>query len=168
MLDNKATGELVRLLENEYESTAKFIQGVISTSFTVRGWAVTAWGVLLGIAANRESWEFALFAFLVVVGLAALDAYHAWLYGVALSYVTTVERAISAHYKAVARGGDDPDAALDFEIDARTLNLGLYRHFPRLSFREVKRVRPKWFFTVFYPSLLVIALIVAVLTATTS
>ena len=158
--------ELTRLLEREYDTTSKPVPGVVSNSFTIRGWAVTTWGVLLGLAANGSSWEFAVFALLVVIGFAAIDAYHSWLYAVALSYITMIERGISAHYKAVTRGDDDPDVAYDFEIEVRTLNIGLFRQFPRLALHEIRKVRPKWFFTVFYPSLAVVAATVIGLTAT--
>lgn len=165
MLTKANREELVRLLEREYDNTTTFIQGVVGTSFTIRGWAVAAWGALLGIAADQSSWEFALFALLAVAGFATVDAYHSWLYAVALTYSTSLERATSTYYKLMLRGEDDQDARKDFEIEARNLKTGLFRYMPRFGTSQLGKVRPKWFFTIFYPSLMVIAAAVIVVTA---
>jgi len=166
MLTKKDREELVRVLEREYDNTAKFIQGVVGTSFTIRGWAVATWGALLGIAADQSSWEFSLFALLAVAGFAAVDAYHSWLYAAALTYSTALERVTTPYYKVLLRGEADEDAAQDFEREARNLKTGLFGQMPRFGLSELGKIRPKWFFTIFYPTLIVIAAVVAVITAT--
>jgi hypothetical protein len=165
MLEATDREELVRVLEREYDNTSKFIQGVVGTSFTIRGWAVAAWGALLGIAADQSSWEFSLFALLAVTGFAAVDAYHSWLYAAALTYSTSLERVTTTHYKLLLRGEADEDAKEDFELEARKLNTGLFGQIPRFGFSELGKVRPKWFFSIFYPSLMAIAAAVTVVTA---
>jgi hypothetical protein len=160
--------ELVRLLERERDLGSKFVEGVVGNSFAVRGWAITAWGVLLGLAVNKASWEFGLLALVVVAAFAAADLYYSWLYATALDYVRSIEVLTSSYYKSLARESLDPDAGSDLERDLMVFNLGLFSNFPAFRVKNLKRVATRWFFRVTYPALVAIAIAVIILTATSA
>lgn len=159
-----STPELIKLVEREQDSASQFIKGVVGTSFTIRGWAVTTWAALLGVAADQSSWTFALFALLAVTGFAFVDAYHSWIYAIGLKYVTTLEGLMASYYKTLTRAKSDPDVEMDLQVELRQFTFGLFSQMPRFRLRELRRVRPRWFFVVFYPALIAIALAVIGLT----
>jgi hypothetical protein len=165
MTAEPSTAELIKLIEREQDSASEFIKSVVGTSFTIRGWAVTTWAALLGIAADQSSWKFALFALLAVAGFAFVDAYHSWIYGLGLRYVTSLEALMASYYKSMIRAKSDPDVELDFQVDLRQFKFGLFSQMPRFGLRELRRARPRWFFLVFYPALVAIAVAVIALTA---
>src|SRR5437868_1929488 len=66
--------ELKRLIELEYERTSKFIDGVIATTATIRGWAVTIWLAVVGVAFDRSVWELGVLAAIVAAVFMVIDA----------------------------------------------------------------------------------------------
>jgi hypothetical protein len=157
--------EPVRLIEREYDSANKVLQSIVGTSFTIRGWAVTAWAALLGVAANNSSWPYALFALLAVVGFAFVDSYHSWLYGAGLKYLLNVESLLAMYYEALVRAKSDPDVVTDVEAEMRTFKPGFFSYMPHFEWRQIGDVRPRLFLFVFYPALIAIALTVLAVTA---
>jgi hypothetical protein len=148
----------VRLVELEYERTAKFIDGVISTSVTVRGWAITIWLAVVGVALTSNAWELAILAALVVFVFAFIDAYHAWLYWEALRRANELERLAGAYYETLGRNAEDEDAEIDLRVRLESHRFGLYRNFKRFRLRDLRFARPPIFFRVFYPILILTAI----------
>jgi hypothetical protein len=153
------------MIEREYDSANKVLQSIVGTSFTIRGWAVTTWAALLGVAANKSSWPFALFALLAVIGFGFVDSYHSWLYGAGLRYILSVEALLAKYYEALVRKGSDPDVVTDVETEMRAFKPGLFSYIPHFDWRQLGHVRPRLFIFVFYPALISIALTVLVVTA---
>lgn len=159
--------EQIRLVENEYAQSGEFIRGVVGTSATVRGWAVTVWLAVLGIAVDSDSWGLAALAVAVIIGFALIDGYHAWLYVEALSYARRLEQIMAAYYSALFRADDDEAALEDLYEELGGHRYGLYRGFKRFELRELRRARPTVFFQVLYPTLVIVAAAVAALLAAT-
>jgi hypothetical protein len=157
--------ELVRLLERDYDQTGEFIRSLVGTISTTRGWAVTVWLALLGVAVQQESAALAALAGVALGPFALLDAYHSWLYGQALRHARGLEQLSADYYRALERGGDDEDLLLDFNAGMAAHRFGLYSHFRRFSLPELRRARPRLVFRWFYPALLCVAIGIAVLIA---
>jgi hypothetical protein len=157
--------ELVRLIERDYEQTGEFIRSIVGTTLTIRGWAVTVWLAVLGVAINQESVPLAALGALLLAPFTLLDLYHSWLYSEALGHARVLERASGAYYSAVERGEEDPDLVIEFEERAAALKVGLYRNFKKFQWPEIKRARPTLVFRLFYPGLAAAALIAAALIA---
>jgi hypothetical protein len=155
--------EAVEVVEREHDIALRFVDGVVGSSFTIRGWGLTAWAALLGVAINKDQAMFALLAAIVVLAFAVVDAYHSWLYGQALSYVRTVERIIQLRYK-VAMRPHERTYQTDLAVELRTFKPGLISNLPRFRVRDLLRARPGLFFQVFYPSVVVVALLVMLIT----
>lgn len=164
-LANERTAELVRLLERDYDHTAEFIRSLVGTISTTRGWAVTVWLALIGVAVQQDCPSLALVASVALVPFGLLDAYHSWLYGQALRHARGLEQLSADYYRVVERGGDDEDLGLDFEAGMAAHRFGLYSEFRRFSLIELRTARPRLVFRWFYPGLLCAALAVAVLIA---
>jgi hypothetical protein len=154
--------EMMRLVELEYERTASFINGITSTSSTIRGWAITVWLAVLGIALDKSAWELAILAATVAGVFFILDGYHAWLYGEAFMHATRLERISSAYYVALGRGFGDEDDQADLRILLESHRFGMYRNFKRFRFRDLWFVRPRVFFRVFYPFIIVVSVLVSI------
>ncbi len=160
--------ELVRLLERDYDQTSEFIRSVVGTASTTRGWAVTVWLALLGVAVQQERPALALLAGATIVPFALLDAYHSWLYGQALRHARGIEDLSASYYRAVERGEDDEDLMFDFQVAIAAHRFGLYSQFRRFSVPELRAARPKLVFQWFYPGLFIAAIVTAVLIAVLS
>jgi hypothetical protein len=154
--------ELKRLVELEYDRTAKFVDGLISTQATVRGWAVTIWLAVLGVGFDRSVWELSALAAIVAVVFMIIDAYHAWLYGEALTLANELERIQGAAYDAVGRRATDPDADKDLRTRLESHRFGLYRNLKRFRPRDLLYARPRVFFYFFYPLLALVGVGAAV------
>jgi hypothetical protein len=149
---------LMPLIDLEYDRTAKFIDGVTATAATIRGWAVTVWLALLGVAFDHSVWELGALAAILAAVFLVMDGYHAWLYGEAMLRVTALERLEGANYDVLGRRAGDPDAEADLRIELEGHRFGLYRNFTRFRFRDLRYVRPYVFFRVFYPFLAVVGI----------
>lgn len=163
MMNDDRTKELVRLVERDYDQTSEFIRSVVGTTSTTRGWAVTVWLAVLGVAINQSSPALALLAAAILLPFGLLDAYHSWLYSEALDHARSLERTSAAYYSALEMGDDDPDLVLDFEERLSAHSFGLYRNFKRFQLPEIKAARPQLVFHYFYPGLLGAALLTAAL-----
>jgi hypothetical protein len=148
--------KLAKLIDVEYERTAKFIDGVSSTTATIRGWAVTIWLAVIGVAFSQSTWELAGLAAVVALVFLVIDGYHAWLYGEALARANELERLSGAYYDSFGRLAGDNDAETDLRVRLETHVFGLYRNFKRFRPRDLWFVRPWVFFRLFYPLLVVI------------
>jgi hypothetical protein len=155
--------EAIRLVEVDYERTAKFIESVIGISAAVRGLAITVWLGLVGFAFDRHLWELAA-AGLIAIGIfAVVDAYHGWLYDEALFHAQSLELISSAYYKTLMRGPSDTDAVDDFRARLESHSFGLYLNLRKFGFRDLRYARPRIVFRTLYPGLAVISVIAAVL-----
>ena len=159
--------KLAGLVNVEYERTAKFIDGVTSTTATIRGWAVTIWLAVLGVAFSQSVWELAALAAAVALTFFVIDGYHAWLYGEALARANELERLSGAYYDSFGRLAGDVDAETDLRIRLETHVFGLYRNFKRFRAKDLWYVRPWVFFRLFYPLLVTIGVGAALLIAGT-
>jgi hypothetical protein len=162
------TKELVRIVELDYDRTAKFIAGVIGTSTTIRGILLTAWVAVITLAFDTGDWTIAAASFAIVVVLGVLDAYHSWLYNQGLGHAVELEDLSRAYHRALSRGGDDPDADVDFAVKLQDDPYGLYHSLRKFQWKDLGEVRPRIFFQVLYPALLAISIIAATLLAATS
>jgi hypothetical protein len=147
--------KLVELIDMEYERTSKFIDGVTSTTATIRGWAVTIWLAVLGVAFSQSLWELGLLAIVVALVFYVIDGYHAWLYGEALARANDLERITAANYDSYGRSAGDAEADTDLRVRLEAHRFGLYRNFKQFVPRDLWYVRPTVFFRLFYPLLVV-------------
>src|SRR5689334_10503466 len=108
--------ELVRVLEVDYEKTTKLTEGVVGSSFTIRGWGIALISALIGLTFQASRWEIAALAIVVTLLIALTDAYHSWLYGKILRHAQNIEHILALYYASLARGADDPRARREFEI----------------------------------------------------
>jgi hypothetical protein len=162
VLDSPGIREQVRIVELDYDRTSKFIEGVTGSSATIRGLLMTAWVAVIVLAFDTSRWVAAAISFAIVVIFGLLDAYHAVLYQRALGHATELEDASKIYYDAVALGTDDPFAEFDLQIFFGKYRFGLYRNLRQFSIKDLRLVRPRIFFAVLYPALLVVSVISAV------
>jgi hypothetical protein len=155
--------ELVRLVELDYERTATFINGVTSTAATIRGWAITIWLAVVGVALDRGLWQVALLAAAAASVFLLVDGYHAWLYGEALAHASALERLSGRYYDSLGRGSDDEELELDLRVDLESHRFGMYRTFRKFRLRDLLFAKPTVFFRGFYPLLIGVAVVVAIL-----
>jgi hypothetical protein len=166
------TKETVRVIELDVERTAKFIDGVISTSATIRGFLVTAWVALITLAFDTGNWTLAAASFAVVVAFGFVDGYHSWVYGEALEHAAGLEGFSQAYYRVLTRGDVDRNAQRDFEAKLQEDRPGIYTNLHKFKWKDFKwrdlgGLRPKVFFEILYPALLVVSIVAtAVLAAT--
>lgn len=163
MPDDERTAELVRLLERDYDQTSEFIRSLVGTISTTRGWAVTVWLALLGVAVQQDCPGLAVLASVALIPFGLLDAYHSWLYSQALRHARALEQLSADYYRALERGDDDEELVLDFETGMAAHRFGLYSHFRRFSLPELRTARPRLVFQWFYPGLFCAAIGVAIL-----
>jgi len=163
MNDDAPVVHLIELVDQDYQRTTAFIESIVGTGVTTRGWAVTLWLGLLGFGFDRQLWQLGALAVIVTLVLAIVDAYHATLYGQALDHAREAED-ISAMYFALLNHGDDDPNALD-EISVRLAGYrhGLYTNLWTFRLRDVWYARPTVFFRLVYPTLIVVAVAAAVL-----
>jgi hypothetical protein len=154
--------ELIRLVELDYERTAQFINGVLATGSTFRGWAVTIWLAVLGIAFSQDVWSLGLLASIVAIVFMLIDGYHAWLYTEAEAHANQLERTSAAYHEWLIRGADDPDRTMDFQVQLESYRFGLYRNLKVFRFRDFRHVRPRIVFRFFYPFLVVVGILAAI------
>ena len=164
-MNEERVKELVRLIERDYDQTAEFIRSVVGTISTTRGWAVTVWLALIGVAIDHSSVGLALLAGFILAPFGLLDAYHSWLYSQALNHARALEKLTIAYYSAVELGEDDEDVSLDLEEALGSHKFGLYRNFRRFQLPEIRNARPQVVFRWFYPGLAASALLIAVIIA---
>lgn len=155
----KLEERLVALLRLDYDRTNDFIQGVLSTINTLRGWAITLTVALVGFAFERNAWLLSLMASFVLLLFAYLDVYHSWLYSAAVRHAGDLENAIGSYHRFLAQADDDEMAILDFEADVKGHTFGLLRVLRRPAFRGmVVGARPRSMLVVVYGALLAVSI----------
>jgi hypothetical protein len=147
--------ELVRVLELDYEKTTKVIEGVVSSSFTIRGWGIALISALIGLTFQTQLWELAGLGIVVTLLIAFIDSYHSWLYAKLLRHATDVEHVLGLYYAALARGEDDPDAIRDFEVAALAHRFGRFAELQRFRLRALLDVRPRLIILILYVTLMI-------------
>lgn len=163
------TKELVRIVELDSERTAKFIEGVIGTSATLRGILLTAWVAVITLAFDTGRWTLAAASFGIVVVFGVLDAYHSWLYYQALGHAVKLEELSGWYHRALAKGLDKPRDDIDFQVKLQDDPFGLYNSLQgKFTWKDLGKARPQIFFQVLYPGLLAISIIASAVLAATS
>ncbi len=159
MISNAAHEELIRLVELDREGTGKFIESIVGTGTTVRGWTITLVLALLGLAFDRRLWELGVLAGFVVVAFGFVDVYHSWLYSQALRHARSIDRVLQLYYVSLARGKDDPDAVEEFEVELEAYRFGLAANLVPFRFSSVLSVRPRFVLATIHLTLLVAAVL---------
>ncbi len=144
---------VLKLIDLDYERTSAFIESIVGTGTTIRGWGVTLWLGLLGFAVDRHRWQLAALAGAVTVAIALADAYHASLYRQALDHARMAENITSRYFAMLHHGDDDPDAERDLRVQLAGYRYGLYTNLWRFRLRDVWNAPPVAFFRVIYPLL---------------
>ncbi|MGN6372326.1 MAG: collagen-like triple helix repeat-containing protein [Solirubrobacteraceae bacterium] len=163
MSDNER--ERVRLVEADYANTSDFIKNVVTTGSTIRGLAVTIWLALLGFSVQQGLWELAALAGIVAAVFWLLDGYHGWLCAEALTHARAAEKVTSLYFNALSRGEDNKRALTDFRSELRFHRFGLYLNIRAFRPRDLLSARPRVFYVVLYPVLILLALIALALVA---
>jgi hypothetical protein len=153
--------ELLRVVEAEYARTATFIDGITTTSATIRGLGVTIWLGILGVAADRSLWELGALAAITALVFWVVDGFHAWLYGEAFSRALELEQIQAAAYNAKGRLAGDPVGESDLKARLQAHQFGLYRNFKRFRLRDLAHIQPYVFFRLFYPFLVAVGIAAA-------
>lgn len=156
-----ATGqpELVRLLELDYEKTTTLVQGIVGTSFTVRGWGIALISALIGLTFQTQLWEVAALAIIVTLLVAFIDGYHAWLYAQVLQHAQNAEHVLALYYAFLARGDDDPDARRDYEVAIQAHQFGRFAEIRKFRLRALREARPRLIIIILYVTLLACAIV---------
>jgi hypothetical protein len=157
--------ELVRLVELDYDRTAKFIDGVLGTSATIRSLLITAWVAVLTLAFDTSRWALGAMSFAIIVVFGVLDAYHSTLYQRALTHAVERESASQGYYETLIFGDDYPDARANLMSDLELQEFGVYRNIHKVSIPDLRSARPQTLFSVMYPALLAVSLIATIILA---
>ncbi|MGI8810694.1 MAG: hypothetical protein ACR2KK_23160 [Acidimicrobiales bacterium] len=144
---------LVNLIDLDYQRTTAFIESIVGTGTTIRGWGVTLWLGLLGFAIDRHRWQLAMLAGVVTVAIALADAYHASLYRQALDHARMAENISARYFALLNHGDDDPDAESDLRVQLAGYRYGLYTNLWKFRLRDAWNCPPVVFFRVIYPLL---------------
>ncbi len=150
--------ELVRLLELDYEKTTKLIEGIVSSSFTIRGWGIALVSALVGLTFQAQLWEIAALAIIITFLIALIDGYHSWLYSRALSNAQNIEKVLGLYYAALARGDDDPQAYREFEVAILAHRFGRFSGIGKFRLKSLRESRPRLVILCLYVTLLVCAI----------
>ncbi len=154
----------LQLLEADYERTTKFIEGVVATGATIRGWIITLTVALVGVAFERHLWQMGVVAIVLVVMFGLVDAYHAWLYASALRHASHIEKTLGLYYASLASDGD-PDVRLAFDVELRLHRFGPFSNLRRFGLRSLLDVRPRFVIVTLYLTLLGVAATATVIVA---
>ena len=153
--------ELLRLLELDYEKTAKLSEGLVTSGFTIRGWAITLTSALVGVAFQNHLWQLAA---AVVLLFALADGYQSWLYSRVMAHAESIERTFGAYYSSLARAGD-LDAQREFRVALYAHSFGRFADAKRFSLNCLSEIPPKLVFAVMYVTLLICTIAGAALIA---
>jgi hypothetical protein len=159
--------ELVRLLEEDAERTSKFVESIVGTGFTIRGWAITVSLAIVGIAFDRDLWELAILGLVIVLLFAFMDGYHTWLYTQALKHGRAIDHILGLHYATLTRGVDDPSVKEEFQVEVEVHKFGLSSNLERFRWASLRRVRPRFIMGVMYIILGFVAIVAAIAIAVT-
>ncbi|HET6845151.1 MAG TPA: hypothetical protein VFK06_26210 [Candidatus Angelobacter sp.] len=156
---NEATQkELVRVLELDYEKTTKVIEGITTSSFTIRGWGITLSSALIGLTFQTQHWEIAVLAAVVTLLIAFVDGYHSWLYAKVLQHANRIETVMRYYYAFLARGDVDDQARTDFLGKLLAHRFGRFTEIRKgFTFSDLREARPRYVIVTLYATLLVCA-----------
>jgi hypothetical protein len=146
--------ELITLLKDDDEKTAKLIEGIVGSTFTIRGWGVALVSALIGLTFQTHLWTVAALAIVATLLIGFIDGYHSWLYGVLLVHAQAVERVLTAYYSSLSRGEDDPQAREDFQVALIAHQFGRFNGVRKFRVRDLKRARPRIVILILYGALL--------------
>jgi hypothetical protein len=155
--------EKVRLLEADLAQSNEFVKGVLSTSATIRGSAITIWLALLGFSVQQSIPTLAVLAAIVAVAFWLADGYHGWLYGEAFVHAQRIERLLASYYDDLSRRSDSPTAHVRFTAKLRAHRYGLYSRLHRgFNLKQLwMSSRPHIFYRGLYPALITLAAVVS-------
>lgn len=160
---------LVDLVRYDYDVTLRTIQSVLATGMSLRAAGFAAWGVILGVGVNEQSWAFCLFAAVISSLFGYIDLLHATLYRRALARATRLEALIDTYGDRLGIDAENEPAVLRTLARLELHKFGVYRTMPRKStstlHRQYWRARPAAVFRVVYPALIVGAVVATVIIA---
>lgn len=152
--------EMLRVVELDYEKTIKLVEGIVATSFTIRGWGVALSSALSGWTFQTQFWQIAVLAVVVTLLIAFMDGYHSWLYAKTLQHAQALERVLGLYYAALARGEDDPAARREFEVAILAHQFGRFAEIQKkFGLRAFREARPRIILVVLYGTLLSCAIV---------
>lgn len=157
--------ELFKQISDDQDRTAKFIDGNTTSVIAVRGWAITIWLALLGVAFSSKLWELAALDVVVVFVFAVIDGYHLSLYTEVLLHAKKLEWVTYLRYVALTTSSVDPDAKADLDNALEVLKVGVYSNLRRFKPRDIWYAQPTIFIRYMYPFLAAAALASAILVA---
>jgi len=161
-MNDSERAELLKLVDTDYERTAKFIDSTAGIGGAIRGWAITVWLAITGAAITARLWELSALGAIVILVFGVVDAYHAVLYDEALLHAKSLEQVTVLRYRAISSGADDPDAEPDLERALVSQKFGVYANLRRFKLRDFLHLNPWVFFYVLYPALAVIGIVGAI------
>ncbi len=159
---------LFKQIADDHDRTSKFIDGNTTTVIAIRGWAITIWLAVLGVAFSSKLWELAALDVLVVVMFAVIDGYHSSLYTEVLLHAKKLEWISYLRYVATTMGNLDPDAEKDLDRALQDLKIGVYSNLRRFKPRDIWYAQPTIFIRYMYPFLGAAAVAAAILIAAAS
>lgn len=149
--------ELVRILELDYEKTTKLVEGIVGSSFTIRGWSIALISALIGLTFQTQLWQVAVLATVVTILMGLMDGYHSWLYAKTLQHAQAVESVLRLYYAALARGADDPEARIEFQVAILAHRFGRFAEVQKFDIKALRDTRPRMMIPVLYGTLLICA-----------
>jgi len=157
-MSEAAIKELVRVLELDYEKTTRAIDGIISSSFTIRGWGIALISALIGFTLQSNHWEMALLSVVVTLLIAFVDGYHSWLYARVLLHANNIESVMRYYSAFLARGEVDDQERIDFLAKIQAHRFGRFTEIQkRFTFSNLCDVRPRSVIVTLYATLLLCA-----------
>jgi hypothetical protein len=160
--------ELFKQITDDQDRTAKFIDGNTTSVIAIRGWAITIWLAVLGVAFSSKLWELAALDVVVIFVFAVIDGYHSSLYTEVLLHAKKLEWITYLHYVVLTTGSMDPDAQSDLDKALAVLKIGVYSNLRRFKPRDIWYAEPTVFIRYMYPFLAAAALASAILIAASS
>lgn len=152
--------ELVRVLEVDYVQTTKAIEGIVSSSFTVRGWGIALSSALIGLTFQTQHWQIAILAVVVTLLIALVDGYHSWLYAKVLQHANNIETVMRYYYAFLARGDADEEARVDFLVKILAHRFGRFTEIRKgFTFASLREARPRYVIVTLYSTLFVCAIV---------
>lgn len=158
--------QLMELVRLDYDTALRSMSGFITTAGQLRGFGITAWSVVLGLAVRDASVALSILAAFVLLTFWYADAYHSALYRLALSRALELEKLLAAYVDRLGIDADDEHAVAVMVSRLESHRFGMHRWLRPVTAKDMLRSRPKAVFRVIYPALLLSALGVLLASAT--
>jgi len=146
---SERTSDMLKLVELDYDQTAQFVRGVLSTATTIRGWAITIWLALSGFSVQQDEWILSALGLVVAGTFYVVDAYHLNLYRQGLKHLQSLERLYADYYGALSRAEFDSEALDEFLIDLEAHRFGFYRRLSPFRVKRSLRAGPRVFVALY-------------------